>query len=546
MGANTVGEAVNSFVLWDISKVHLILQKPQSRHQEESVPIPNASLLLDTEFLSTIPSPAEEREASSRERQQNVRAEDQLYFKLRKNWSNVEVTLLSMLESLPIADGIIFLPFSSSCVEGVEVGEQYFQAKRYINIRINKACMKTFFQQTAEPLPHKESKNENTDGILYRLPKAYSRDDVYKEISRKMEAIDMTPISRVAFDNIWRKDFPNFNIHNSSAFAKCQECLKFITMLQRERRSAPRAKLELDKEKHLKHQMSGRTVYYSHRELSTSNPSLYLSFIHDAMDLAKTIIPRLCDKVKTLMGSVQPLPLKVIGILNHGHEPGVVAHVTVGGLWKSDPNFTITSIAKQLRDYESYHTGKKLGDVGFNTQTSHPLYSALLDEEIFNTTVLAKKHQSKEEYFQIVGDDNTEVRPSSSMRMLPPHLYIQLDNSAKDNKNWAMMTFCSELVARGCCRTITMSFFVVGHTHEDVDAFSSKVNAAQGGKDIESLPHFLAEVYHAQSSKAYPRVIQEVADYKQHVKDYIVKIQGQSSPVAFRFYMRDNIPVYQY
>ncbi|KAL3697723.1 hypothetical protein R1sor_011799 [Riccia sorocarpa] len=113
---------------------------------------------------------------------------------------------------------------------------------------------------------------------------------------------------------------------------------KFTTVLQRERRSAERAKLELDREKHLKHQMSGRTVYYSHRELSTSFPSLYLSFIHDAMDLAKTIIPRLCDKVKTLMGSVQPLPLKVIGILNHRHEPGVVAHVTVGGLWKSDSN----------------------------------------------------------------------------------------------------------------------------------------------------------------------------------------------------------------
>ncbi|KAL3690187.1 hypothetical protein R1sor_016496 [Riccia sorocarpa] len=222
------------------------------------------------------------------------------------------------------------------------------------------------------------------------------------------------------------------------------------------------------------------------------------------MDLAKTIIPRICDKVKTLMGSVQPLPLKVIGILNHGHEPGVVAHVTIGGLWKSDPNFTITSIAKQLRDYESYHTDKKLGDLGFNTQTSHSLFNALLDEEVFNTTVLAKKHQSKEEYFQIDGDDNTQVRPSSSMRMLPPYLYIQLDNSEKDNKNWAMMTFCSELVARGCCKTITVSFLVVGHIHEDVDAFFSKVNAAQGGKDIEFLPHFLAKVYHVNHRKHIP------------------------------------------
>ncbi|KAL3700372.1 hypothetical protein R1sor_018394 [Riccia sorocarpa] len=557
-----------------------------------------------------------------------------------------------MLESLPIADGIIFLPFSTSCVGEVRVGEQYagvlvstvhsevdptildkdlpnfhlddpiivrwpilhlriasngaildhlykafedagsrgaqtgdedmrIKKKRaYNSVKRTKpnletfynyekaytmgqrvgfhgnsafkpkdttifarAYMKSFFQQTVEPLPHKESRNENTDGIIYRLPKAFSRDDVYREILGKMEAVGMTAISRVAFDNLWKKEFPNYGIHNNSAFAKCLLCMKFITMLQRERRSAERAKLELDREKHLKHQMSGRTVYYSHRELSTSSPSLYLSFIHDAMDLAKTIIPRLCDKVKTLMGSVQPLPLKVTGILNHGHEPGIVAHVTVGGLWKSDPNYTITSIAKQLRDYENFHTDKKLGDLHFTDQTSNPLFNALMDEEVFNTTVLAKKRQSKEEFFQMEGADNSELQAST--RMLPPNLYIQLDNSAKDNKNWAMMAFCSELVARGCCKMITMSFLVVGHTHEDVDAFFSKVNAAQGGKDIESLPHFLAVVYHTQSSKAYPRVIQKMADYKEHVKDYMEKITGQSAPVVIRFYMRDNIPVYQ-
>ncbi|KAL3699062.1 hypothetical protein R1sor_017084 [Riccia sorocarpa] len=296
-----------------------------------------------------------------------------------------------------------------------------------------------------------------------------------------METVDMTAISRVAFDSLWKKKFPNYGIHNGSAFAKCLLCVKFITMLQRERRSAERAKQELDREKHLKHQMSGRTVYYSHRELSTSSPSLYLSFIHDVMELAKTIIPRLCDKVKTLMGSAQPLPLKVIGILNHGHEPGVVAHVTVGGLWKSDPNYTITSIAKQFRDYKNFHTDKKLGDLHFTDQTSHPLFNALMDEEVFNTTILAGR-----EY---------------------------------------------------CCKMITMSFLVVGHTHEDVDVFFSKVNATQGVKDIESLPHFLAVVYHAQSSKAYPRVIQDVADYKEHVKEYMEKITGQSAPVAFRFYI---------
>ncbi|KAL3691946.1 hypothetical protein R1sor_005597 [Riccia sorocarpa] len=582
-GANIVGEAVNSFAIWDIPKIYPMPKLPQSQYQEPPEPTPNASTQVH----------ADERESSSLERQRNVKPEDQLYFKVRKNWANVEVTLLSMLESLPIADGIIFLPFSTSSVEEVQVGEQYarecmrkvdkkdvldersffynepysrrveyilskfdhpgfadgymlfmtlevckpnfwtlygFVKQTFYNYEgaykmgqrvgfhknsgtfkpkdtsiFARACMKTFFQQTAEPLPHKESRNENTDGIIYRLPKVFSHDDVYKEIAGKMEAVGMTAISRVAFDSLWKKEFPNYGIHNSSAFVKCLLCVKFTTMLQPERRSAERAKLELDREKHLKHQMSGRKVYYSHIELSTSSPNLYLSklsFIHDAMDLAKTVILRLCDKVKTLIGSVQTLPLKVIGILNHGHEPRVVAHVTVGGLWKSDPNYTITSIAKQLRDYKNFHTDKKLGDLHFTGQTSHLLFNAFMDEEIFNTTVLAKKYQSKEEFFQMDGADNSEVQAST--RKLPPNLYIQLDNSAKYNKNWAMMAFCSELVARGYCKMITMSFLVVGHTHEDVDAFFSNVNAAQGGNDTESLPHFLAVVYLAQSSKAYP------------------------------------------
>ncbi|KAL3697524.1 hypothetical protein R1sor_011600 [Riccia sorocarpa] len=351
-----------------------------------------------------------------------------------------------------------------------------------------KACMKMFFQQTVEPLPHKESKNDNTDGIMYRLPKAYSRENVYKEICQKMIAVGLAPISRVAFENIWKKDFPNYGIHNSSAFAKCETCIHYMNMLHRER----------------------------------------------------------SEKHKSLMDQVQPLPLKVIGILNHGHEPSVVAHVSVGGLWPSDPNLTITSIAKQLRDYETYYAGDMSGDLAFATEALHPLFAALLHEELFNKTVLGKRSQTRDDYFWITKEERSRfMQGSSSTRKLPPHLYIQLNNSAKDNKNWAMMAFCSELIARGCCKTITMSFLLVGHTHEDVDAFFSKVNAAQGGKNIESLPHFLAEVYHAQSSKAYPRLIQEMADHKLHAIDYVDKISGQSAPVAFRFYIRDNLPVYQ-
>ncbi|KAL3701986.1 hypothetical protein R1sor_020008 [Riccia sorocarpa] len=211
------------------------------------------------------------------------------------------------------------------------------------------------------------------------------------------------------------------------------------------------------------------------------------------MDHAKTYVPRLSDKLKSLMGHVTPLPLKVVEIINHGHEPNVVAHVTVTCIWKSNPNYTVSSIAKQLRDYETYFTGDCTGDLAFNTTLVHPLFAALLNRDVFKTTVLEKKGLSREEYFDL--QQQHDISEGRRLRMLPPNLYIQLDNSAKDNKNWTVMAFYSELVARGCCKTITMSFLVVGHTHEDVDAFFSKVNAAQARKSIESLPHFLEDIY---------------------------------------------------
>ncbi|KAL3688120.1 hypothetical protein R1sor_014429 [Riccia sorocarpa] len=95
--------------------VYPMPQLPQSQYQEAPEPTPNDSSQV----------PADERQSTSRGRESNVKHEDQLFFKVRKNWANVEVTLLSIVESLPIADGIIFLPFSTSCVGEVRVGEQY-------------------------------------------------------------------------------------------------------------------------------------------------------------------------------------------------------------------------------------------------------------------------------------------------------------------------------------------------------------------------------------------------------------------------------------
>ena len=60
--------------------------------------------------------------------------------------------------------------------------------------------------------------------------------------------------------------------------------------------------------------------------------------------------------------------------------------------------------------------------------------------------------------------------PSRPAVLLPKKLYLQLDNSAKDNKNRYVMAFCSLLIARRVFKEVTIGFLIVGHTHKDIDA----------------------------------------------------------------------------
>ncbi|KAL3697489.1 hypothetical protein R1sor_011565 [Riccia sorocarpa] len=249
--------------------------------------------------------------------------------------------------------------------------------------------------------------------------------------------------------------------------------------------------------------MSGRSCYYSHNQLAIDEPSLYKSSIHDGMDSNKTAVPRLDNYIKALSGIGMPVLVKIARILNRGHGPPSIAHVSIGGLWRSDPNFTMTSIAKYLRDCEDFD-GNMRGDLAFEKELEHPLLNAFMNKDIFSKTM--------------VGADSLLRRETSSsesglldkpFNKLPPTFYIQLDNSGKDNKNWVMMAFFSELVIQGVFKTVFMSFLIVGHTHEDVDAFFSKVNKMLSFQHISNVPQLMAAVMEAEEKKALPRFITE-------------------------------------
>ena len=50
--------------------------------------------------------------------------------------------------------------------------------------------------------------------------------------------------------------------------------------------------------------------------------------------------------------------------------------------------------------------------------------------------------------------------------ILPPVLYVQLDNTARENKNSTVFGYLSMLVERGIFKKIKVKVLLVGHTHD--------------------------------------------------------------------------------
>ena len=63
-----------------------------------------------------------------------------------------------------------------------------------------------------------------------------------------------------------------------------------------------------------------------------------------------------------------------------------------------------------------------------------------------------------------------EARPGG----LPPVLYLQLDNTPRENKNNLLFTYLHMLVAKGVFKKIKVGFLIVGHTHDQIDQMFSR------------------------------------------------------------------------
>ena len=70
---------------------------------------------------------------------------------------------------------------------------------------------------------------------------------------------------------------------------------------------------------------------------------------------------------------------------------------------------------------------------------------------------------------------------------LPPLLHIQMDNSSRKNKNRYIFCFWSLLVARRIVKELVVSFMIVGHTHDDINALFGRRSMELRDKDHPTL-----------------------------------------------------------
>ena len=134
---------------------------------------------------------------------------------------------------------------------------------------------------------------------------------------------------------------------------------------------------------------------------------------------------------------------------------------------------------------------------------------------------------------------------------LPPVLCIQADNCGRENKNVYIFCLCGTVVALGFLEEIRLSFFIIGHTHEDIDQRFSYISSTLKRQHIDSLEETLQIICeHPTFTEPFIRAkhLEYIRNWRSFITPYLREdaFVGISKPHHFRCYMQDNKPHVQY
>jgi hypothetical protein len=231
---------------------------------------------------------------------------------------------------------------------------------------------------------------------------------------------------------LWAKYCPKIKrARRKGSFCQCVRCANYATELHKAKTYHAAERTKRNWQAHIVLMTRARQKYYKHREKARRFPERYLSLILDGMEKRKTVYPR-WPNAPTSLELLRKLPQHTYGVLAHGHQPSLF--IVDGQKGKGGANLTVTVLDRWIANF--------------------------LDEG----------------------------------KVLPPVLYLQLDNTGSDNKNYGVMAYLQNLVACGVFFKIKVSFLPVGHTHEDIDQYFSRIGQALTVSGIRSRPHFVQVV----------------------------------------------------
>jgi hypothetical protein len=145
------------------------------------------------------------------------------------------------------------------------------------------------------------------------------------------------------------------------------------------------------------------------------------------------------------------LPMTLTGMLTHGHRDGAYADFSTNFSLR-DLNFIISSLVHCIQHLERpvVRNSKAL----FEERPLSLFFEKLMQGTSRCNSSILEATDAPDHY-----------------EPLPRRLYLQLDNSPKDNKNQFLFGFLSFLTTQKVFEEIQLGFLLVGHTHEDIDGY---------------------------------------------------------------------------
>ena len=396
------------------------------------------------------------------------------------------------------------------------------------------ATLGVLIEGRADSMPHMTRTLPTGEKIgTEMLPVGTTWSNLLAEVNNLDKDLGYTPVSMSSFSRLHRQHFKQYVVKSpGDNFSRCGTCASFKDLLRIHTKNTPgHLAISNASQRHLALQEAHRNSYYKDRILSKYSPQEVLCIIHDKMDYGKTALPIFAHKNKRV-DKYERFPISIAGMIAHGHSDVNYAHYVLD-MYPSDANFTITSIMKLLRQLE----------VPPVCSTGHIPISSIGDP-LHDALVVGVEKCSG-----VLPFPSQEIVPPTG---LPPLFLVQMDNCAKDNKSKYNMLFWSALTAKGIFREVRVSFLIVGHTHEDVDAMFGRFGQRLKIEDCHTLPDLMASFMKAGDPTIVPSLIHEVADFKEWVKGYYHefgqdRLVGHSKAHQFRFYVdNQGVPLMQY